>query len=171
MVLVGLMGAGKTTVGRLVAEQTGRRLVDTDDAIRSRTGKTVRELWEEGGEAAYRKLESSVVLDGLAEPGGQIVIAAPGGAVLDPEVRAALARPGVRVVWLHADPAALAARVYVGDHRPLLGDHPAEVLQRMEGDRAAVYGSVADMVVETGGRGPAAVASEVVAAIEADRPG
>ena len=62
IVLVGLMGSGKTTVGRLVAEATGRELVDVDVAITARTGKTVRQLWEEGGEAAYRSLERDEVL-------------------------------------------------------------------------------------------------------------
>src|SRR2546421_12942366 len=101
------MGSGKSTVGELVAARTGRRLVDADTAIESRTGSTVRELWESGGEAAYRQLESDVVVNAV---GGEerVVVAAPGGAVLDPVVRAALA--DAFVVWLRAAPAVLAAR-------------------------------------------------------------
>ena len=166
VVLVGLMGSGKTTVGRLVAERTGRRFIDTDDAIQDLTGQTVRELWEHGGESAYRRLESQVVLDGLdSGDGAHVVIAAPGGAVLDPQVRAALAEPGVFVVWLHADPDLIAGRVHPGDHRPLLGDHPAGVLRRMEAERASIYSGVADAVVDVGTKTPVIVAGEVVALI------
>ena len=162
------MGSGKTTVGRLVARRTGRTFIDTDDAIQALTGRTVRELWEEGGEKAYRELESRVVLEGLEAGDGAVLIAAPGGAVLDPDVRAALHRPGVVVVWLHTEPSAIAERLHPGDHRPLLGEHPAEVLEQMEHERASVYARVADAVIETDGKDPGTVATEVMTAI-ADR--
>ena len=77
VVLVGLMGSGKSTVGALVATRTGRAFVDVDIVIAQETGKTVRELWEEGGEAAYRKLESEAVLRVLAGDAPS-VLAAPG---------------------------------------------------------------------------------------------
>ena len=96
VVLVGLMGTGKSTVGRLIAEATGRELVDVDEAITKRTGKTVRQLWEDGGEAAYRSLESGEVIEALRR--GDVVVAAPGGVVMDPEVRRALARRPRRLV-------------------------------------------------------------------------
>lgn len=159
------MGSGKTTVGRLVASRTGRTFIDTDDAIQARTGRTVRELWEEGGEAAYRELESRVVLEGLQGGSGAVLIAAPGGAVLDPDVRAALRGPDVVVVWLHTEPSAIARRLRPGDHRPLLGEHPAEVLRQMEHDRASIYAGVADAVIETEGKTPDTVAAEVMTAI------
>ena len=165
------MGSGKTTVGQIVARGTGRRFIDTDDEIEARTGRTVRELWEQGGEAAYRELESRVVLEGLDGVDGGVLIAAPGGAVLDPDVRAALRRSDVVVVWLHADPAVLARRVLPGDHRPLLGDHPGDVLRQMELERASVYASVADAVIETDGKDPDTVAAEVLKAIAAPRSG
>ena len=131
VVLVGLMGSGKSTVGSLVAARTGRVFVDVDIVIAQETGQTVRELWEAGGEASYRKLESEAVLRVLA---GNVpsVLAAPGGVVLDPKVRAALA--GNVVVWLRTRPTTLAGRVHVGDHRPLLGDRPAETLAVMADD-------------------------------------
>ena len=157
LVLVGLMGAGKTTVGRLVAEATGRELVDVDVAIASRTGRTVRELWEEGGEAAYRSMESAEVLDALDR---DVVIAAPGGVVLDPAVRAALA--GAEVIWLRADPAVLGERVRPGDHRPLLGPDPAADLAVMAEARADLYASVADLTIDTDGLTPDAVARRVL---------
>ena len=148
IVLVGLMASGKSTVGRLVAERLGRRLVDSDTAIEARTGSTVRELWEAGGEASYRRLESEVVLDGVAED-PPVVLAAPGGVVLDPEVREALR--GAFVVWLRADPSTLAGRVRPGDHRPLLGADPRAVLTRMAAERAGLYRQVSDAAIDVDG--------------------
>ncbi len=164
--MVGLMGAGKSSVGALVAAATGRTFVDVDLAIATRTGKSVRELWEEGGEPAYRHLESQVVLETLARR-DEVVLAAPGGTVLDPAVRAAL--DAAFVVWLRADPATLATRVEHDDHRPLLGDRPFEVLTSMAAERAGLYGSVADLVVDTDGRDADAVAGTVLDELERRR--
>ncbi len=159
VVLVGLMGTGKSTVGTLVAARTGRRFVDVDLVITAETGKTVRELWEEGGEAAYRGLESETVLRVLAAETPS-VLAAQAGAVLDPAVRTALA--GHLVVWLRTDPTTLAGRVRPDDHRPLLGDHPAETLAAMAHDRSDLYRAVATATVDTDGRPPDAVAASVI---------
>ena len=159
IVLVGLMGSGKSTVGALVAARTGRVFVDVDVVIAAETGKTVRELWEEGGEVAYRTLESEAVLRVLA---GNIpsVLAAPGGVVLDPTVRAALADHVV--VWLRTRPTTLAGRVHVGDHRPLLGDKPIETLAMMDVERSELYRQVATATLDTDGRAPDDVAAAVV---------
>ncbi len=162
LVLVGLMGAGKSAVGALVAACTGRTFVDVDVVIEGRTGKTVRVLWEEGGEAAYRHVESQVVLETLAGQ-TEVVLAAPGGVVLDPAVRTALA--GAFVVWLRAHPATLAARVRGDDHRPLLGEHPREVLAALAEERGALYAEVADVVVDTDDRDAVTVAELVLAAL------
>jgi len=158
-VLVCLMGSGKSTVGALVAARTGRQFVDVDLVIETETGKTVRELWEGGGEAAYRSLESGAVLRILAGD-TPAVLAAPGGVVLDLAVRAALA--GHVVVWLRTTPTTLAGRVRPGDHRPLLGDHPAEALTVMADERSALYREVATATVDTDGRPPGVVAEVVV---------
>jgi shikimate kinase len=166
VVLVGLMGSGKSTVGALVAARTGRVFVDVDVVIARETGKTVRELWERGGETAYRKLESDAVLRVLAGDTAS-VLAAPGGVVLDPTVRAALA--GHFVVWLRTRPATLAERVHVGDHRPLLGDKPANVLAVMADERSALYRQVATATLDTDDRAPDAVADAVVGLL-ADQP-
>jgi shikimate kinase len=140
------MGAGKSSVGTLVAAKTHRSFVDVDIAIAivERTGKTVRQLWQERGESAYRDLESEVVLDSLS---GDVVLAVPGGVVLDPAVRVALA--GAFVVWLRTNPATLASRVQHDDHRPLLGEHHQVVLTTMAQERAKLYEQVADAVVDT----------------------
>jgi shikimate kinase len=166
VVLVGLMGSGKSTVGALVAARTSRVFVDVDIIIARETRKTVRELWEQGGEAAYRELESDAVLRVLA---GDVpsVLAAPGGVVLNPAVRAALA--GHFVVWLRTSPATLAGRVHVGDHRPLLGDKPADVLAVMADERSVLYRQVATATLDTDDRAPDAVADAVVGLL-ADQP-
>ncbi len=144
VVLVGMMGSGKTSVGRLVAQRLGRPFLDSDAQVEARTGRTVREIFEtEGlGEAAFRALEAEALAEALARPEPS-VIAAAGGVVLDPSNRARL-RALATVVWLRAHPAVLAARVTTGEHRPLLGDDPLEVLERMDDERRRLYQEVAD---------------------------
>jgi shikimate kinase len=160
IVLVGLMGAGKSTVGRIVAERMGCRLIDSDLTIGERTGSSVRELWERGGEATYRGLESTIVIDALAEP-SPLVVAAPGGVVLDPEVRRAL--HAAFTVWLRGAPGTLAARVRPGDHRPLLGTDPVAALTTMSSERADLYRQVADAVVDVDGVEAHLIAERVLA--------
>jgi shikimate kinase len=166
VVLVGLMGSGKSTVGALVAQRTGRALVDVDTVITARMSKTVRELWEEGGEAAYRHLESDVVLEVLRDE-TPTVLAAPGGVVLDPAVRAALVDS--IVVWLRTSPSTLAGRIHPGDHRPLLEDRPAETFAAMAEMRSELYRQVATAIIDTDSRGPETIADEVVGLL-AGRP-
>lgn len=164
LVLIGLMGAGKSTVGSRLAEATGRELDDVDVAITARTGKTVRELWADGGEAAYRSLESAEALAALRR--GDVVVAAPGGVVLDPVVREALG--AAHVVWLRADPIVLGERVHAGDHRPLIGSDPAADLAEMADARSALYESVADLVVDTAALGPDATTDAILASLPPD---
>jgi shikimate kinase len=146
VVLVGLMGTGKTTVGAMLAEHLRRPFCDTDAVVEARHGRTVREIWESDGEPAYRVLETSVLLDALRDP-NPLVVAAAGGVVLAAENRAALRQPGCVVVWLTADPAVLVARARSGGHRPLLDDDPAGAMARMAVDREALYREVADVTV------------------------
>ena len=145
--LVGMMGSGKTTVGRSLAAALGRPLVDSDAQVEARTGRTVREIFESDGEAAYRVLEREALVDALAEAEPSVVAAA-GGVVLDPGNRAVLQEAGT-VVWLRARPEVLARRVSAGrDHRPLLGDDPLAALQRLDAERRPLYEEVADLVVD-----------------------
>ena len=125
VVLVGLMGSGKTTVGRLLATRLGRPFVDSDEVIETREGRTVREIWRTDGEQAFRELETAALQAALSadEPS---VIAAAGGVVLADRNRMALREADADVVWLQADPAVLVGRAMRGDHRPLL-DGDAEV--------------------------------------------
>lgn len=150
VVLVGMMGTGKSTVGALVAARLGRVLYDSDAMIEARQHKTVAELWEEGGEQAYRALETEALTEalGAAQPG---VVAAAGGVVLAAANRTALQRVSERggvVVWLRADPAVLAGRVHAGDHRPLLREDPVGTLRRLTAQREVLYAEVADRTLD-----------------------
>ncbi|MEI8239870.1 MAG: shikimate kinase [Actinomycetota bacterium] len=146
LVLVGMMGVGKTTVARVVGERLGRPVLDTDLVIEATTGRTVREIFVEDGEPAFRQLESDTLNAALASE-RPAVIAAAGGVVLSARNRAALADSNARVVWLCADPATLVERVSSGGHRPLLDDDPAGTLQHMYEQRSPWYREVADAIV------------------------
>jgi len=166
LLLVGMMGAGKSTVGRAVASRLGWPHRDTDAEIVRRAGATVPELFAARGEPAFRRLESEVLAAVLTEP-GPCVVSVGGGAVLDPGNRAALGRAGT-VVWLRARPATLAGRVGSGRGRPLLGgpDGAAGALARIEAERRAVYAEVATAVVDVDELDTAAVADRVLAVVE-----
>ncbi|HVW33456.1 MAG TPA: shikimate kinase, partial [Acidimicrobiia bacterium] len=125
VVLVGLMGAGKTTVGRALAGLLGRPLVDNDAQIVSATGATVADISAAAGVAEMRRLESAALTAALASPEPAVITAA-AGTVLDADVRHRLAAPFV--VWLRARPATVAGRVGHDPARPLLGDDPLPVL-------------------------------------------
>lgn len=162
VVLVGLMGVGKTTVGRLLAARLGRRFVDSDELIEAATGQTVREIFAAEGEPAFRALETAALLDALggAEP---TVIAAAGGVVLASRNRKALVDSGALVVWLQADVDLLTHRARLGEHRPLLDDDPAGTLARMADEREALYREVAHRSVDTTAQQPAEVVERITA--------
>jgi shikimate kinase len=151
LVLVGLMGSGKTTVARLAGERLGRRVVDSDAVVEERTGRTVRDIFITDGEVAFRILERDALLDALHDP-EPLVIAAAGGVVLSEENRQALRAANARVVWLCADPTTLVERVRGAGHRPLLDDDPEGTLRRMSEQREAWYRDVADAIVLVDGR-------------------
>jgi len=160
LVLVGLMGAGKTTVGAGCATRLERPFVDTDDLVEVLAGRTVAELFA-AGERAFRDVERQAVADASASP-TPLVIACGGGAVLDADNRTALRATGF-VVWLRAGPAVLADRVRDDAvHRPLLADGPLPTLVRLAETRDAAYRAVADAEVSTEERTPDAVADAVV---------
>jgi shikimate kinase len=162
LVLVGLMGSGKTTVGRLLAARLHRPFFDSDEMVEARTGRTVREIFEADGEAAYRPLETDALLDALGstEPA---VIAAAGGVVLSPVNRDALRRGAAKVVWLRASPALLVERALRQDHRPLLERDPEVTMAQMAAQRTALYEGVADEVIDIDDLTPAQVADRVIA--------
>jgi shikimate kinase len=161
LVLVGLMGAGKTSVGARCAAALGRHFVDTDELVEATAGRSVSEIFAAEGERGFRARERTAVAGACASPDA-LVIACGGGAVLDPENRAAMRDHGL-VVWLRASPEHLAERVAVGDGRPLLeGGAPAETLERLAALRAGAYEAAAHVTVDTDGIGVDEVASRVM---------
>ncbi|HEY3484769.1 MAG TPA: shikimate kinase, partial [Ilumatobacteraceae bacterium] len=139
----------------------GRPFFDSDELIEAATGRTVREIFADDGEDAFRALEQAALLDALAldEPA---VIAAAGGVVLRAENRRALCDSDARVVWLVARPETLVERVRSGGHRPLLDDDPGGTLRRMAIEREPLYREVADAVVSVDHRTVAEVVEAVL---------
>lgn len=165
LVLVGLMGAGKSSVGRACAERLDRPFVDVDEAVAAVAGRPVPEIFATEGEAAFRVLERETLADVSASP-QPLVIACGGGAMGDAESRRRVRAAGC-VVWLTADPATLAARVggcTEAVQRPLLagGDPPVSTLERLATLRAPAYEAAAHVTVDTAGRTIAEVADRVL---------
>lgn len=146
IVLVGLMGAGKTTVGRRLAQKLGLAFIDADAEIERAAGETIPEIFERRGESAFRDGERRVIAR-LLESGPQ-VLATGGGAFMDAATRAHIAARGISV-WLRADLDVLMRRVARRGNRPLLkqGD-PRRTMERLIGERYPVY-EQADITVES----------------------
>jgi shikimate kinase len=164
IVMVGMMGAGKSAIGRRLAHRLGVPFVDADAEIESAAGATIAEIFEKHGEAAFRDGERRVIARLLEGPIG--VLATGGGAFMDAETRARIRSRAV-TVWLKADLDTLVERVSRRGHRPLLknGD-PREILARLISLRDPVYAE-ADITVETGHAPAAATVDRVIEALAA----
>jgi shikimate kinase len=146
--LVGMMGAGKTTVGRLAARRMKLRFFDSDREIERRCGVTIPVIFEIEGEPGFRAREAQT-LEALTAL-DDVVLATGGGAVLDPANRARLRDRGF-VIYLHAQPRDLHHRTRHDKSRPLLADaDPLARLEELHRVRDPLYREVADLVVETG---------------------
>ena len=161
IVLIGLMGAGKSTIGRLVAAQLGRPFADTDDVVEATAGVSIADIFAAQGERGFRRLESAAVRQ-VAALRGQVVSVG-GGAILDPGNVTQLRSTG-DLVLLDGDPATLALRIGEGATRPLLaGDEDrAMLLASLRAERAAAYSRAATHVVDTTRMDPGEVAAAVV---------
>lgn len=166
IVLIGMMGVGKSTVGRRVAKELSRPFVDSDDEVVSRTGRAVSEIFATDGEPAFRKIEAEVMADLLSSPTPS-VIAAAGGSVLSTETRARLRESGT-VVWMRAPVDVLVGRTSRGTHRPALADDPRATLTQMETARESLYGEVADLTVDCTAPIPSVVSAIIRSVNEVD---
>jgi shikimate kinase len=165
VLLIGMMGAGKSTTGHLLAMRLGWPFLDSDDEVIRTTGRTVPEIWKADGEAAFRA-EESRVLAAATTSDGPVVIGVAGGAVLDPENQARIRKAGL-VVWLRADVAVLAERVGDGVGRPLLEGGPAAAIRRLSAARAPIYADLADLTFDVDRMSPPQVVDRIVAALHA----
>ena len=160
ILLVGMMGCGKTTTGSLVAHRLGWDYRDSDADVEALTGRTVPEIFGTDGEAAFRKVEAEVLAAACASR-RPTVIAVAGGAVLNQDNRKLIRGCGT-VVWLRAAPEKLAERVGDGAGRPLLEGDKREIMARLLTERAPHYAEVADAVIEVEGLTPDQVADRVL---------
>ena len=161
--LVGLMGVGKSTIGRKLAQALELPFRDADHEIEAAAGRTIPEIFAERGEAEFRLGERRVIARLLHEPAH--VLATGGGAFMDPQTRALMKEQAV-IVWLKAELDVLARRVGRKANRPLLiGKDPRQVLQQLMEKRDPIYAE-ADIVIETDDRPPGAAVEAIMLALE-----
>ncbi|AWJ84340.1 shikimate kinase [Azospirillum sp. TSH58] len=165
VVLVGLMGAGKSAIGRRLAARLHLPFTDADTEIETAAGCSIAEIFARDGEAVFRSVERRIITRLLTEQPVHI-LATGGGAFMDPETRAAIRAHGLSV-WLRAELDVLLARTARRTHRPLLnaGD-PKEILSRLMTARYPVYAE-ADLTVISDERPPEATVEQVIEALEA----
>jgi shikimate kinase len=168
IVLVGMMGAGKSTVGRALSRLTGWPYIDNDELVQKLTGLPTRDLLQQQGVDAMRAAEKAAAEHVLAmEP--PLIAGAAAGVVLDPELSARL-HDGAFVVYLRARVETLEDRVE-GTYRPWLGDDPGATLRTLYAGREPLYERIADVVIEVDEAQPDDVARSILEALEKSRRG
>lgn len=163
MILIGPMGAGKSTVGHRLANRIGVAFRDTDADIAARAGKSVQDIFVEDGEPAFRALERDAVAVAIAEHDG--ILSLGGGAVLDASTQDRL--KDQTVVFLNVGLADAVKRVGLGQGRPLLIGNVRGTIKKLLDERAPIYNAVATWVVDTDGRDAASVADEIAGLLDA----
>jgi shikimate kinase len=160
ILLIGMMGAGKTTAGRLTAQALGWGYLDSDAEVEAETGVTVPELFARDGETAFRDAEARALQLACAST-ADVVVSVAGGAVLRAENRELIKACGT-VVWLRARPETLVARVGNGAGRPLLDHDPATALRELDAVRRPLYADLADLTIDVDDLAPATVSALIL---------
>jgi shikimate kinase len=160
ILLIGMMGSGKSTVGRILSSATGWPYLDNDELVRRSHGATARQILADRGEARMRQAESDALSLGATTPVPALVGVA-AGTILDPSNRERLRIAGI-VVWLRADAAALESRAMGAAHRPWLDTAGGSWIGETLAERNPLYASVADLVIDTGTRRATASAAEIL---------
>lgn len=159
IVLIGMMGAGKTTIGTAISNLTGWPYIDNDEIVAQIAGMPTRDLLEKRGEAAMREAEFAAV-DKVLAMEAPVVAGAAAGVVLDPEVCARL-RDGAFVVYLRASVDTLVSRVQ-GTYRPWLGADPEDAMRKLYEGREPKYEALAHLIVDVDDGAPDRVAQEIL---------
>jgi shikimate kinase len=162
-----MMGAGKSTVGALLATRLSWPYSDSDEEVELSTGATVPEIFATSGEAAFRA-EETRVLEAATTSDGPVIVSVAGGAVLSPDNRRLITRAGF-VVWLRAEVATLAARVGQGAGRPLLAPDPLTALSLLYEERRPLYQQLADLIVDVDRLSPGEIVDRIMSAWEHGR--
>lgn len=157
VVLIGPMGAGKSTVAQLLADAWGVDARDTDADVEAKDGREISEIFVDSGEAHFRALETKAVADAIATHDG--VLSLGGGAVLDPATRALL--DGQTVVFLRVGLSEAVKRVGLGVGRPMLLGNVRSRIKALLDERTPIYEAAATIAVDTDGRSPDEVAAEI----------
>lgn len=163
VLLIGMMGSGKSTIGRILSEATGWPYLDNDELVRLSHGTTTRRILAERGEAQMRGAESDALARGIQAP-APAVIGVAAGTILDRSNREQLRAGGI-VVWFRADAVALEARALGAEHRPWLDTGGGSWIRDTIVERDPLYASVADIVIDTGTRTAEESAAEIMAAL------
>ena len=175
VVLIGLMGSGKSTVGMRLAQQLNCEFVDVDARIALETNKTVREIFASDGEEEFRKVESSVLATVLNESLSQIsdrsatcvIIATGGGAIIAKSNRDKMIDSADHIIWLQADVDALVRRTSASKSvRPLLDSDPRNTLQALDRERSDLYGQIATTKINTSALRVDQVVDQIVTVVQ-----
>jgi shikimate kinase len=160
LVLIGPMGAGKTTIGNQLAKELNLPFADTDALIESDQGKSVSEIFIEDGEPHFRLVEESVVIDALLSEAG--VLSLGGGAVMNEEVAKNLRNSPAKKVFLDISLAAVSPRVGFDNARPLLMVNPRQKWSELMNLRRPTYESLADVIIDVSDKSIAEVTNEII---------
>ena len=166
LLLVGLAGAGKSTVGRLIAARLGTSFIDLDSEVEREAGMSIGTIFDKLGQSRFRDMETNALLDALAVHPPAVI--ATGGGTLVKSSNRASATTGGCLVWLQVSPEQAATRCAVSSERPLLqAGEASEVLHAQLADRQEGY-SMAQLVIDTDGQSPDVVATAVLEALQQD---